>query len=155
MESWKRGVVDSWGLSDLMLTAMGLEIDSDSVSPENHVFRARIHEPRLEPYFLSWTANSLGGRWAERNGKQSVNLASISLSMIRKMPVIVPASGEAGRALASPTESLEATAQLEASIAAAGVRGRALRRSLLATAFTGRLAGKSTDCDLVEEMALA
>ena len=65
---------------------------------QNHVFRARLRID-LDPYFLSFTANTLGGRWAERNGKQSVNLASISLSMIRRMPVIVPPEGVSARAV--------------------------------------------------------
>jgi type I restriction enzyme S subunit len=45
----------------------------DGCIHQNHVFRARIREPRLNPYFLSMTANTFGGRWAERNGKQSEN----------------------------------------------------------------------------------
>jgi type I restriction enzyme S subunit len=120
---------------------------------QNHVFRARLHEPRLDPYFLSWTANTFGGRWAERNGKQSVNLASISLSMIRKMPVIVPPDGEAQRIVALLREQLESYDRLESALTNSRNRGTALRRSLLAAAFSGRLTGQSSDLDLAEEMA--
>jgi len=120
---------------------------------QNHVFRARLHEPRLDPYFLSWTANTFGGRWAERNGKQSVNLASISLSMIRKMPVIVPPDGEAQRIVALLREQLESYDRLESALTDSRNRGTALRRSLLAAAFSGGLTGQSTDLDHAEEMA--
>ena len=80
---------------------------------QNHVFRARLHEPRLNPYFLSWIGNTFGGRWAEQNGKQSVNLASISLRMIKQMPVIVPAPGEAERIAASLRDQLDSYDRLE------------------------------------------
>jgi type I restriction enzyme, S subunit len=109
---------------------------------QNHVFRARIREPRLDPYFLSWTANTIGGRWAERNGNQSVNLASISLSMIRKMPVIVPAAGEAERRVAILVDQLSAVRRLAIEIATARERSAALRRAVLAAAFSGRLTGE-------------
>lgn len=106
---------------------------------QNHVFRARVHEPRLDPFFLSMTANTIGGPWAERNGKQSVNLASISLRMIRKMPVIVPAVGEAERIVAVIREKQSEYDRLEGALVEARIRADALRRSLLANAFSGRL----------------
>lgn len=106
---------------------------------QNHVFRARIHNRRVDPYFLSWTANTIGGRWAERNGKQSVNLASISLSMIRKMPVIVPAESGARQRIADLNNQLATVDRLAAELATAQARSATLRRSLLAAAFSGRL----------------
>jgi len=108
---------------------------------QNHVFRARLRDDRLNPYFLSWTANTIGGRWAERNGKQSVNLASISLSMIRKMPVIVPPAGEADRAIAHLDQVTTAIKGVEVAIDTQVRRNAALRRSLLAAAFSGQLTG--------------
>lgn len=106
---------------------------------QNHVFRARLHDSRVDPYFLSWTTNTFGGRWAERNGKQSVNLASISLSMIRKMPVIVPESGESTRIARLITEKLTSFDRLAEAVTDARRQGQALRRSLLTAAFSGRL----------------
>jgi type I restriction enzyme S subunit len=106
---------------------------------QNHVFRARIHDPRIDPYFLSWTANSIGGQWAERNGKQSVNLASISLSMIRRMPVIVPPAREAEAALERLRETLNSLRRLQAALTHAKQQSATLRRSLLAAAFSGQL----------------
>ena len=122
----------------------------DDCIHQNHVFRARITDARLTPEFLSFTANSFGGPWAERNGKQSVNLASISLKVIRQMPVIVPARGEAEAAVSRLTEQLAGTARLRAGIDVARARCTALRRSLLAAAFSGRLTGSSTEMLVVE-----
>lgn len=122
----------------------------DDCIHQNHVFRARITDARLTPEFLSFTANSFGGPWAERNGKQSVNLASISLRVIRQMPVIVPARGEAEAAVSRLTKQLAGTARLRAGIDVARARCTALRRSLLAAAFSGRLTGSSTEMSVVE-----
>lgn len=119
---------------------------------QNHVFRARLREPRLDPYFLSLTANALGGKWAERNGKQSVNLASISLSVIRKMPVIVPAAGEAVRVVAAVRERQAQYDRLNNAITQARRQIAALRKSLLAAAFAGRLTGGQSPSAKVESL---
>ncbi|MDW5612409.1 restriction endonuclease subunit S [Mycolicibacterium sp. D5.8-2] len=117
---------------------------------QNHVFRARITDSRLDPYFLSWTTNTIGGRWAEQNGKQSVNLASISLSMIRRMPVIVPPAGEAARIAKELRDTRSNFDRLEKSIRDGMDRALALRRSLLAAAFSGRLTNSSDE--VLEEL---
>ena len=104
---------------------------------QNHVFRARINEPRLTPHFLSWVANTIGGRWAERNGKQSVNLASISLSMIRHMPVIIPPPGYAAEAITTLHSQLEQLGRFRDEVGRAETRSAALRRAALTSAVTG------------------
>lgn len=106
---------------------------------QNHVFRARPRPGTLHPKLLSWAANSLGGPWCERNGKQSVNLASISLKRIRLMPVPVPPL-DAQPELVQRLEDLhDRSARLDTVIEGQLARGAALRRSLLASAFSGRL----------------
>lgn len=124
----------------------------DGCIHQNHVFRARAHEG-IDPYFLSWCANTIGGRWAERNGKQSVNLASISLSMIRKMPVIVPPFEVAQRIVADLHDRLRELDQATASITALQTRTAGLRRSVLTAAFKGQLTGGRTDDEAIEEFA--
>lgn len=119
---------------------------------QNHVFRARPHAG-IDPYFLSWCANTIGGRWAERNGKQSVNLASISLSMIRKMPVIVPPVEAAQLVVAQLHDRLRDLDAMVASIADSQARTSALRRAVLAAAFSGKLTGRHTDAEVIEEIA--
>lgn len=119
---------------------------------QNHVFRARI-KTDLDPYFLSLTANTFGSPWAMRNGKQSVNLASISQTVIRKMPVILPPSGESGRIAARVTEQLDTNGRLREELLAARRRSATLRRAVLAAAFSGRLTGAASDSDLIEQQA--
>jgi type I restriction enzyme S subunit len=66
---------------------------------QNHVFRARIRNKILHPKLLAWFANECAKGWFEKYGKQTTNLASISLSMIKQLPVPVPPVDEQGRLL--------------------------------------------------------
>lgn len=120
---------------------------------QNHVFRARITGAQLRPRLLSWAANSYGGRWCERNGKQSVNLASISLSKIRLMPVPVPPVAEQAEIEARIQAALDGCDRLERAVGRARSEVGALRRSLLAAAFSGALLQVEDRLDRVEELA--
>jgi type I restriction enzyme, S subunit len=106
---------------------------------QNHVFRARVRDAVLDPKILAWHANSFGKAWAEANGKQSVNLASISLSKIRLLPVPVPPKAEQPTIVEMIEEHLDALDRLMISVSIAEHRAEQLRRSLLAEAFAGRL----------------
>ncbi len=106
---------------------------------QNHVFRARVRNSQLDPYLLSWAANSFGGGWCERNGRQSVNLASISLSKIKMMPVPVPPREQQQAVAERIREVIDASLRLERDVAVASQRGTLLRRALLSAAFAGQL----------------
>ncbi len=112
---------------------------------QNHVFRARVLDGRIEPKLLSWAANSIGGRWCERNGKQSVNLASISLSKIRLMPVPVAPAGLQQQIVERIDWGLTGCGRLEAVITASRSKAASLRRALLEAAFSGRLTSMSKE----------
>jgi type I restriction enzyme, S subunit len=120
---------------------------------QNHVFRARVRDSQLDPYLLSWAANSFGGSWCERNGRQSVNLASISLSKIKMMPIPVPPRDEQPTVAARIRTVLDASTRLEREVVGTRQRRTVLHRSLLAAAFSGRLTGRPTDVELVEELS--
>lgn len=57
---------------------------------QNHVFRARIRDQVLHPKLLAWFANECAKGWFEKHGRQTTNLASISLSQIKRLPVPIP-----------------------------------------------------------------
>lgn len=106
---------------------------------QNHVFRVRIRDKIIDPRLLAWHANSFGKNWAELNGKQSVNLASISLAKIRQLPVPVPPKSEQERIVQRIDSFIDVIDRLFDTIEKASVRAQRLRRSLLAEAFAGRL----------------
>lgn len=119
---------------------------------QNHVYRARPAQSLVEPDWLAWCANTLGGEWAQRHGRQSVNLASISLSTIRRMPVPVPPLDEQRAGLGRIAALREVGSSAREAAVAARLRAATLRRTLLAAAFSGRLTGRSSDLELAEEL---
>ena len=110
---------------------------------QNHVFRARVIDDSIVPRLLSWAANVIGGPWCESNGIQSVNLASISLKKIRLMPVPVPPVELQPAIAAKIADRLAGIEHLHRDLDAALNRSKALRRSLLEAAFSGRLTGSA------------
>ena len=127
----------------------------DNCIHQNHVFRARIRGGVMDPYLLSWAGNTIGGAWCERNGRQSVNLASISLSKIRLMPVPVPPRELQAGVRAQIESVVDGSARLAEALYAAERRSAGLRRTLLDAAFSGRLTGRASDMERVEELAVA
>ncbi|MFG2007472.1 restriction endonuclease subunit S [Micromonospora sp. NPDC048868] len=101
---------------------------------QNHVFRARIIGGVLAPKLLALFANSFGRKWFQQNGLQSVNLASISLTTMKRFPVPVPPLAEQHRIIAVLDGHLSQLAVGERHIERVGHR---LAR--LMEAFTGAL----------------
>ncbi|MFE9244963.1 restriction endonuclease subunit S [Nocardiopsis sp. NPDC006938] len=106
---------------------------------QNHVFRARVRDEVIHPKLLSWHANEFGQRWCQANGKQSVNLASISLSKIRLLPVPVPPEEEQAELVKKLETAMSVFDRTAEQLASARVKAAALRQALLNTAFTGKL----------------
>ncbi|MBT2478708.1 restriction endonuclease subunit S [Streptomyces sp. ISL-94] len=105
---------------------------------QNHVFRARVRDGEIDPKLLSWYANS-SVRWFEQNGKQSVNLASISVSKIKKFPVPIPPVAEQSLIVERVEDDLSVMDNVLEVIARSHRRSSSLRRALLERAFSGRL----------------
>ncbi|TWH41278.1 type I restriction enzyme S subunit [Rhodococcus rhodochrous J38] len=106
---------------------------------QNHVFRARADQKEIDPRLIAWHANSFGRSWFMRNGKQSVNLASVSLKTIKAFPVPVPPPEDQESIVESITTALESQSRLQSAIDVALARSSALRHSLLRAAFNGEL----------------
>ncbi|GAC1464126.1 MAG: hypothetical protein PVSMB1_14270 [Gemmatimonadaceae bacterium] len=111
----------------------------EHVIHQNHVFRARIIDKVLDPKLLAWHANGFGRAWFEANGKQSVNLASISLKKIRLFPVPIPPADEQANMVQEIEEQLSVLDNATAAAGQALKKAAGLRRSLLTQAFSGKL----------------
>lgn len=105
---------------------------------QNHVFRARL-APGMEPKLVSIWGNTFGKGWFEGRGKQTTNLASINLSTLRSFPIPIGPRTEQHRIVAETERQLSFIHACEQAVEAALERSAALRRSVLKTAFEGRL----------------
>ena len=111
----------------------------DDCIHQNHVFRARLLSDDFDPRFVSTHGNTWGKRWFERNGKQTTNLASLNLTTLKRFPVPAAPMAEQ-QEIVGKLRRLEAdTGRAEQDVTSARRRGAALRRSVLAAAFSGRL----------------
>ena len=119
---------------------------------QNHVFRARVHEPALDPKFVSWFGNTFGRRWFEAVGKQTTNLASLNATNLKAFPIPVPPTGVAQSLVAEGERRLSLVETAEQAIATSLSKAGLLRRSLLAAAFTGRLVAQDVDDEPVSEL---
>lgn len=93
---------------------------------QNHVFRARLAEGSLHPKLLAWYANETARSWFEQNASQSVNLASISLSTIKRLPLPLPPREEQERIIAALEDHLSRLDVAEALIGRVEMRSRLL-----------------------------
>jgi type I restriction enzyme S subunit len=106
---------------------------------QNHVFRVRLHSKLLSSYFVSHYANEMGRRFFVEGGKQTTNLASISLSKISTLPIPVPPPAEATEILRRTSDALAACADTLATLDAEAADAARLKQSILKAAFEGRL----------------
>lgn len=124
----------------------------DECVHQNHVFRARPISPLLQSEIISWSGNSYGQAWFLKAGKQSVNLASINLTVLRSFPVPLPPSAEQETIVAAVQAQLSVVEQLEAGIDAKLQSAQALRQSILKHAFTGKLGPQDPDDEPASEL---
>ncbi|XUL90383.1 restriction endonuclease subunit S [Streptomyces galilaeus] len=119
---------------------------------QNHLFRARLRSDTTHPKLLAWYVNSAARRWFEANGKQSVNLASISISKTKLLPVPVPPPGAQDEAVKAGEEALGRITALTSKCRTALAQVTALRRALLTEAFAGRLVSQDPAAEPAEEL---
>ena len=117
---------------------------------QNHVFRARLTNPGMNPRFFSTHANVWGRTWFEINGKQTTNLASISLSTLKKLPVPVPSLAEQAAVMSEVDRRASVIDALLGSLDRGSHESSSLRRSVLAMAFSGRLVPQDSDDEPAE-----
>ena len=112
---------------------------------QNHVFRARLAEG-IEPKLVSFWGNTFGKGWFEWRGKQTTNLASLNLTTLKSFPVPIAPPEEQVLIVAEVDRQLSFLDACERSVDACLGRSSGLRRSVLSSAFQGRLAPQdSTD----------
>lgn len=106
---------------------------------QNHVFRMRPWVPDLKPELISHHGNTFGKQWFQDAGKQTTNLASINMTMLRAFPVPVAPAEEQAQILAQLNEQLGSLDRQEQSVLLALKQSTAQRQNLLRAAFSGQL----------------
>lgn len=109
---------------------------------QNHVFRARVREDAVCPYFLSHYLNEMARSHFLSGAKQTTNLASISLSVVKETPVAVPPRREQTRIVEAINAVFDDVATGEAALARARDGLAQFRASLLHAACTGALSAE-------------
>jgi len=107
---------------------------------QNHIFRARVSGEFLSPNFLSLYSQARGAKdYFFRHAKQTTNLASINLTVLGNLPVVILDSLEQRQILEELESKLSEADQLDQTLATALQQADALRQSILKKAFHGQL----------------
>lgn len=111
----------------------------DTCIHQNHVFRMRPYLPETEPELISHHGNTFGKLWFENLGKQTTNLASINMTVLRAFPVPVAPAEEQREIASRIAGQLDAFSRQGQAIAWGLKQADAQRQNILRDAFTGRL----------------
>jgi type I restriction enzyme S subunit len=106
---------------------------------QNHVFRMRPYAKDIQPELISHHGNTFGKLWFQKAGKQTTNLASINMTMLRIFPVPVGPATEQQEILEQIRAQLESLTEQERTIELALKQSTAQRQNILRTAFAGQL----------------
>ena len=146
--------------SDVVVASLGDDAPRAAVVPDlggpaivkADCIRVRLDEG-IQPEWVVWACTSRElKRWAG-DRMHGVGRQRLGLTGIRNLPIpLAPAELRSGL-LASIAEQATAAERLRAAIARERIRVGAMRRALLAAAFSGRLTGRSADTELVEMLA--
>lgn len=107
---------------------------------QNHVFRARPVLPELQSTYLSHFANEVGQSFFVDQGKQTTNLASVSMSRVKRLPVALPPAAEQSANVHVLYKRLARARAIENVVSDSGVRLATLDRAVVARALRGELA---------------
>ena len=124
----------------------------DECIHQNHVFRARVFGDEMMPKYVSHYANGVGQSYFVGSGKQTTNLASISLTNMRGLPVAVPPAAEQKRIVAEVERRLSVLDALDAAVEKNLERCTGLRQSILKRAFEGKLVPQDPNDESAQEL---
>lgn len=106
---------------------------------QNHVFRMRPYLPEVLPELISHHGNTFGKTWFQNAGKQTTNLASINMTMLRIFPVPLGPADEQRELLKQLDLQIEQIDQQEQAIELGLKQSNSQRQNILRTAFSGEL----------------
>ncbi|GEA25851.1 type-1 restriction enzyme EcoKI specificity protein [Microcystis aeruginosa NIES-4325] len=107
---------------------------------QNHVFRARTFQQLIKSLYISYFSQTQTARnHFFKHGKQTVNLASINMTVLSNLPIVLCSTVEQKLILDEIESRLSVCDQLEATLTENLNKADALRQSILKRAFEGKL----------------
>jgi type I restriction enzyme S subunit len=106
---------------------------------QNHVFRMRPYLAEVLPELISHHGNTFGKTWFQSAGKQTTNLASINMSMLRMFPVPLGPAAEQRVLLTQLELQIEQLNRQEQAVEICLKQSTAQRQNILKAAFSGQL----------------
>ena len=106
---------------------------------QNHVFRMRPYLPEVLPELISHHGNTFGKTWFQNAGKQTTNLASINMTMLRMFPVPLGPADEQRELLTQLDVQIGQIIQQEQAVELGLKQSTAQRQNILRAAFAGEL----------------
>ena len=107
---------------------------------QNHVFRARLLADLVIPSFIAYYSQTRTAKdYFFKRAKQTVNLASINMTILSNFPIPIPSHLEQEEIVQKIESRLSICDQLEFTIAENLQKAEALRQSILKQAFEGKL----------------
>lgn len=106
---------------------------------QNHIFRARFYLNEISSKYVSWFGNTHSQKYFMKKGKQTTNLASISLTQLRAFPVALPQIEEQKVIVNEIERHFSQIDHLENIITTSLRQAETLRQSILKRAFEGKL----------------
>ena len=106
---------------------------------QNHVFRMRPYLREALPELISHHGNTFGKTWFQNAGKQTTNLASINMTMLRIFPVPLGPAVEQRELLNQLEVQIEHLDRQQQAVELALKQSTAQRQNILRAAFEGQL----------------
>lgn len=121
---------------------------------QNHLIRLRAIQTRISPEYLEAVWNSPENRALLTDvSSSSSGLHTLSVSKLRRIEIPLPELTEQRDGVRALDAVRLAQRRLAQALSVASIRGAALRRAILAAAFSGQLTGRSSDTGIIESLA--
>lgn len=120
---------------------------------QNHIFRARLLNNYLLSLFVAYFSSTRTAKdYFYRRAKQTVNLASINMTILSNFPIPVLSELEQIEVIQEIEFRLSICDRLEATITENLTRAEALRQSILKQAFEGKLVPQDPNDEPAEKL---
>lgn len=106
---------------------------------QNHVFRMRPYLQQVLSELISHHGNTFGKTWFQNAGKQTTNLASINMGMLRMFPVPLGPIDEQRELLNQLEQQIEQIDRQAQAVELGLKQSTAQRQNILRAAFSGQL----------------